>query len=535
MKFQSYAYGTNHYTADPDLRAVLQRRWSAVAEHQDELTRWGEFLGGEAYAAGYHVDHDAPPVLVTHDLDGNRVDRVRLSPVQEAILPRLAPIMRPPYEGGSWHHLFALGYLLADPGLYCILTITHQVVYAIHKYAPEHAAWNARLLTGAAWGATWMTEIQGGSDLGANTTRARFDGEVWRLSDGDKYFASGAGLADVAIVTARPEDAPAGPKGLALFLVPRLRRDGSLNFLVRRLKEKSATRAVPSGEVELVDAEAWLIGRAEEGIYYTLETLTVSRLANAVAGMGIAKKAHLETLERVRRRRAFGRPLLEQPLVRRDLVDLAVRQAGGVALAFAAVDAFDRAWHDRPPYSPRYHAARFLSHLAKNRTADHAAESTRLAMELFGGLGFLEEYAVARWHREALITPIWEGPSNIQALDLLEAMQKKRAHESFAEQFIGMLDRHAVREAALARETIERTLATLTAAGADEAQWLAKDAVRRLADAAQVALLLDLAETAGERYERLARLYAVHFLAGDEYPAWAMHEPELVGLEVTHA
>ena len=115
----------------------------------------------------------------------------------------------------------------------------------------------------------------------------------------------------------------------------------------------------------------------------------------------------------------------------RDLVDLAVRMAGGTALAFHAIDAFDRSWHDRPPYSPAYHYARFLSHMAKNRTADHSSEITRMAMEMFGGLGFLEEYAVARWHREALITPIWEGPSNIQALDLLEAVQKKRAHENF--------------------------------------------------------------------------------------------------------
>lgn len=100
-------------------------------------------------------------------------------------------------------------------------------------------------------------------------------------------------------------------------------------------------------------------------------------------------------------------------------------------MALAAVEAFDRAWHERPPYGEAYHLARFLSHLAKNRTAEHSAEITRLAMELFGGLGFLEEYAVARWHRESLITPIWEGPSNIQALDLLEAMQKKGAHRPF--------------------------------------------------------------------------------------------------------
>src|SRR5690606_41081534 len=101
-----------------------------------------------------------------------------------------------------------------------------------------------------------------------------------------------------------------------------------------------------------------------------------------------------------------------------------------------------------------YRYAGFLSHMAKNRTADHSAEITRMAMELFGGLGFLEEYTVARWHREALITPIWEGPSNIQALDLLEAVQKKRAHEKFLAEFIPFLERIGTPEAKEAKEAI---------------------------------------------------------------------------------
>jgi acyl-CoA dehydrogenase len=517
---------------------VLRHFWPDAQAHWADLEHWGEFLGGEAYAVGYHVDQECPPVLVMHDLDGQRVDRVRLSPAQEALLPRLAPIMRPPYQGGSWHHHYALGYLLADPGLYCILTITQQVAYAIHKYAPEERAWMERLLAGESWGATWMTEVQGGSDLGANRTTARRadpSGRLWLLTGGDKYFASGAGLADVALVTGRPEGAPEGPKGLALFLVPRLRRNGTLNFRVRRLKNKSATRAVPSGEVELEQAEAILVGDADQGIYYTLEILTASRLANAVGAMGIAQKARLEALFRVVRRTAFGRTLADHPLIRRDLVDLAVRQAGGLALTFAAIDAFNRSWQVRPPYDASYHYARFLSHLAKNRTADHAAESTRLAMELFGGLGFLEEYPVARWHREALITPIWEGTSNIQALDLLEAVIKKQAHRSFLEEYVPMLEEAGTPEATAARRVIERELDRLTAAGPDDAQWYAKHALNRLADAAQVALLYRLARSGGERYAQLAALYAQHFLLGEEYPSWALAEPGIIELPETTA
>ena len=526
MNFQSYAYGMNHWEADKDLQHVLQLYWPGLNQHQQDLWDFGQLAGTEIYETAYHIDHDAGPVLIMHDLDGKRVDRVRFSPAEKGLLKKLAFINRPPYEGGSWHHHFAYGYMLADPGLYCVLTITNQTAYAIHKYASDQVTWKEKLLSGEMYGATWMSENQGGSDLGANETQAVNENGYWKLT-GDKFFASGAGLTDVAITTARPEGATAGPKGLALFLLPREINQGELNFHVRRLKDKSATRAVPSGEVELNRSEAILIGKAEEGIYYTLENLTVSRLANGIAAMGIAKKAHLEVLERVKRRHSFGHALIDHPLIRRDLTELAVRTAAGTALAFHAVHAFDSAWTETPPYSARYHYARFLSHLAKNRTAAHASAVTALAMELFGGLGFMDEYAVARWHREALITPIWEGPSNIQALDFLEAMQKKKAHESFLSDFLPTFEQENNRESQLAKNTVEQVLSQMGKYSPHEAQWYAKDALNQLADAAQIGLLLRLAKTGGDRYYKLAKLYAIRFLQKEEFPSWAYDDPEL--------
>jgi alkylation response protein AidB-like acyl-CoA dehydrogenase len=527
MNFQSYAFGKNHWLLEPDLKHILRRYWTGFPDREHSLAAFGELAGGRAYQVADWVDRAAPPELVMHDLDGRRVDRARLDPAHADLLVELAAINRPPYTGGSWHEHFALGFLLADPGLYCTLIVTNQTAYAIYKYAPEHAGWLEQLLSGQAWGATWMTETQGGSDLGANKTIALAEGAAWRLYGEDKYFASNAGLADLAIVTARPQGAPPGPKGLALFLVPRLDDSGQLNYRLRRFKRKSATRAVPSGEVEFNASLAHLVGQAELGIYYTLENLTVSRLANAIGAMGLARKAHLEALFRTQARAAFGQPLVEHPLVRLDLTDMAVRTAGGLALAFHAIDAFDRAWTERPPYTAAYHYARFLSHLAKNRTADHAAWVTQLAMQLFGGLGFLEDYAVSRLHREALVTAIWEGTSNIQALDLLEAMHKKGAHEPFLDEMLPLLERTGTSAAALARNEIEKTLGLLAELAAPEAQWHAKYALARLADAAQVALLYALAETAGERYAKLAQLYAARFLAGENYPEWAMQDEQV--------
>lgn len=527
MEAHSYAYGKNHWQLDPDIRPVLGQYWVDLGEHETELSRFGELAGGEAYQVAYHVDHDSPPALVSYDLDGRRIDRARLCPQHAALLKEIAWINRPPYQGGSWLHHFALGYLLADPGLYCSLIVTNQTAYAIYKYAPERSRWLEPLLSGEMWGATWMTETHAGSDLGATLTEARQQDGGWRLYGDTKYFASNAGLADLAIATARPQGAPPGPKGVALFLVPRLDKAGRLNFTVRRLKDKSATRAVPTGEVEFANSQAYLVGQAELGIYYTLENLTISRLANAIGAMGLARKAHLEALLRSQARQAFGKALVEHPLLRYDLTDLAVRTAGGLALVFHAVAAFERSWHATPPYTADYHYARFMSHLAKNRTAEHAAQATRTAMEIFGGMGFLEETNLPRLHREALVTAIWEGTSNIQALDMLEAMQKKGAHEMFLDEFLPLLGAVSSPPARLASQAIDATLCRLSELENPPAQWYAKDALDRLADAAIVGLLYQLADSSGERYARLAELYARRFLGGEAYPDWALEDREV--------
>ncbi|WP_430626166.1 hypothetical protein [Sulfobacillus thermotolerans] len=176
MESISYAYGTNHFDNDRELQAVLRHFWPASQEQWPRLQEFGAWAGRDVYEACYHIDHDAPPVLVAHDLDGRRIDRVRLSPSERSVLSQSAWITSPPYQHQGWPFHYALLYLLGDPGIGCILTITGQTAYALHKYGddsiPGKDAIISHLLSGAAWGATWMTESQGGSDLGANETRA---------------------------------------------------------------------------------------------------------------------------------------------------------------------------------------------------------------------------------------------------------------------------------------------------------------------------------------------------------------------------
>jgi hypothetical protein len=181
-------------------------------------------------------------------------------------------------------------------------------------------------------GATWMTEVKGGSDLGtAVETVARPDGSKWRLN-GDKYFASNAG-AELAVVAARPKGAPQNVRVLSLYLVPRRGEDGQLNYLIRRLKDKIATRSIPTGEIEFRSSEAWLLGQAEHGIYLILEVLNLSRVANTVGSVALAQRAIADAYSFAERRIAFGKPIIEHPL----LTSAAVRgPSAGITCGFRA-------------------------------------------------------------------------------------------------------------------------------------------------------------------------------------------------------
>src|SRR5216684_4195053 len=330
---------------------------------------------------------------------------------------------------------YSLIYIISfhDPGICCPYTVSLGTAVPLAKYGS--AELQTRFLPqlsrkdDSVWqGATWMTEIKGGSDLGAAVeTIARPAGDGWRLS-GEKYFTSNAG-AELAVVAARPEGASAGVRGLALFLVPRFRKDGELNYFVRRLKDKIATRSVPTGEIELKDSEGYLLGSTDSGIYLILEVLNLSRVANSVVSVALAQRAMADAFSYAEQRTAFGKRILDHPLLRQQFENRLTALRSAFALAWESVHLLNDVWMERPPYSDRYHLFRLVAHLAKYWTAEFAVDTAKWAMEVHGGLGALAEYAAERWLREAMILAIWEGTSHRQILDGLEVMERKRAHQ----------------------------------------------------------------------------------------------------------
>jgi len=458
-----------------------------IAEDLQVYQAWWEAEGKDISA---FIDRQGTPWLKMYDLLGRRVDEIVYPAAYWQMLQqgyRAGAVWRF-FESGSLLPVYLLGYVTAfyDAGLYCPYTVSLSTALPLSKYGDPQT--RERFLPpllrrdGDAWqGATWMTEAGGGSDLGATVeTLARPAGEGWLLS-GDKYFASNAG-AELAVVAARRQGAPAGVRGLSLFLLPRYRQDGGLNYLIRRLKDKIGTRAVPTGEVELRDSEACLLGEPEQGIYHILETLNISRVANSIGSVALMQRTLAEAGAFARRRVAFGKPVLEHPLLRRQFADRLKQLQEAFALAWEAVSLLDEVWQETPPYSPRYHLFRLTAHLAKYWTAEQAVQTAKWAMEVHGGMGVLAEYGVERWLREAMILPIWEGTPHRQILDGLEAMERKQAHE--------LLFRHLASGAhPQALEEVAAEVEALLSLPPDERQAQAEDVFRHLAVFSARALL----------------------------------------------
>ena len=405
-------------------------------EEQDHYTTYTRWWQEEGQYTGTDVDRAGTPWLRMFDIQGRRVDEILLPHAYWHMLRKgyTSGIIERVFSRKTLHPFYAMGYITSfyEPGVYCPYTVSLSTAVAVDKYAPPAVC--DRFLPPllrtdeTVWqGATWMTEAGGGSDLGAHVhTRAQQRGDRWYLS-GEKYFASNIG-AELAIVAARPEGAPEGVRGLALFLVPRYCEDGQLNYVIRRIKDKIATRGVPTGEVILQESEAYLLGKPEQGIYLILEVLNLSRVANSVAAVAVAQRALSEVVHFARERIAFGRPVIEHPLYWTQLHQWVEALQEAFVLAWEAAMALDGVWQEKPPYGEAYHTFRLLAHLAKYWTAELAVRITRWAIEAHGAMGLMAEYGVERWLRESLILAVWEGTAHRQVLDGLEVMMRKQAH-----------------------------------------------------------------------------------------------------------
>ena len=378
---------------------------------------------------------------------------------------------------------YALTYLFvqAEFGLCCPLSMTDSLTRTLRKFgAPELVA---RYLPGLTTtdmdaltqGSMFITEQGAGSDVGAVTTIARAQGDAWQLY-GDKWFCSNAD-ADLALVLARPEGGVPGTRGLGLFLLPRTLPDGSANkYRIIRLKDKLGSRDMASGEIRMEGATAYLVGELGRGFAQMTDMINMSRLSNGVRAAGMMRRSLTDALHLSRNREAFGRKLIDLPLMRRQLLKLMLpaEQARSVfmltAIELARADQGDEQARRR---------VRILTPLIKFRACRDARRATGDAMEMRGGCGYIEEWSDPRLVRDAHLGSIWEGTSNIVALDVMRSIRREQSLEALHADLKQRAQRGGVLSERLAL-AIERSVALAADAASQKNDMLARQAASAL-------------------------------------------------------
>lgn len=396
------------------------------------------------------------------------------------------------------------------------MTLTLATAYLLDHYADEEL--KAKFLphvcsTGEVElyeGATFLTERQGGSDVGANILEARFDGTNYRLY-GEKYFASNAGMCGVAMVLARMPDAPKGSKGLTLFAVPWRKEDGSLNHLrIRRLKDKLGVRAVPSGEVEFDGSIAYVVGDPTKGIYYMLEALNLSRICNGIASVGIMRRAFLESKYYVSNREAFGQRLTNYPMIQDSLAKMAAKLHVEVATMFDLIQLYDVVTRgqgtERDIIMNRLNIA-----IMKKETAEQSIHFAHEAIELHGGNGYIEDFVTPRLLRDAQVLTVWEGTANILALEVIRLFKKYNAHHLFIDEMNQRLNK--VRDSKLKQIVVEKLgqlegdLESFVSLDEATQTFEGKGIAQQLAWMYESVVAVEWANRYGGKYEKLAEIY----------------------------
>lgn len=508
----------NFFEANRNLQHVLQmylgdQKYGAL---RDSLAEFGHVCATVIDAAAMINDRrENHPRLERYTRIGERVEEIDLHPTYHAA-------GRPAYESGvlaiqgqPGHavHQAALLFLLAhcgEMGHTCPIVCTAGLIRALQR---KGSAYLQRTFLPPLLipdydrrqhGAQFVTELQGGSDVGANTCQATPTDRpgVWRIN-GEKWFCSNIN-ADQFLVTARPVGATNGTRGLGLFLVPRrLPEDSAPNgFYVRRLKDKLGTRTLASAEIDLVDAIGYQVGEIEDGFKILMEqVLNTSRWLNAVGSMGLLQRALMEAYTYARSRLAFGEHILRYPLVREALAEIKTDVYAGIASTFRLSYLVDRI-DTGAATTQEQGFYRLLVNINKYWTSVAASLAIRRAQEVFGGNGAIEDFSiVSRLYRDSVVFESWEGSHNVLCLQALKDMTKYRLHEDYVGYLAAQLDRVTqpalldYQQMSLAQlESVQANLGRLFAGGPDYAQTHIRRVIDQMAVLIQATCLLAEAE-----------------------------------------
>ncbi|MFJ7946301.1 acyl-CoA dehydrogenase family protein [Streptomyces sp. NPDC096354] len=421
------------FAADRALTEAVERHLAPelLAGARDELGELGRSAGSAQVQRWGAQANEYPPKLRTHDRYGHRIDEVEFHPAWHRLLGHAVTAGLTDAWGRPGGHVRrAAGFLVwtqPEGGHGCPLSMTHAAVPALRTDPVLAAEWEPRLTSwvyeeglrppaqkaGVLFG-MGMTEKQGGSDVRANTTRAEplsADGEY--LLTGHKWFCS-APMSDGFLVLAQ------APGGLTCFLLPRVLPDGTRNaFAIQRLKDKLGNRSNASSEVEFDGTWARRVGDEGRGVRTIIEMVAATRLDCVLGSAALMRQAVAQAIHHCAYRSAFGGVLIEKPLMRNVLADLALESEAATVLALRLAAAYDADTEAERAF------LRIAVPTAKYWVTKRCTPLAGEALECLGGNGYVEESGMPRLLREAPLNSIWEGSGNVQALDVLRALQRE--------------------------------------------------------------------------------------------------------------
>jgi putative acyl-CoA dehydrogenase len=437
--------GYNLFLSDRTLSEAVRREGGGWGE--EKITELGGLLGSEEVQRWGFDANENEPVLHTHDRYGNRRDEVVFHPawhnlMRTSVEYRIHSLPRTEKKTGAHVARAALLMLTAqnEAGHTCPISMTFSAVAALRAEPELAREWEPKILSssydprflpapqksGVLVGMA-MTEKQGGSDVRANTSRAeRIGSSREYLITGHKWFCS-APMCDAFLVLAQT------PRGLSCFFLPRWTPSGEKNqFQIQRLKDKMGNRANASGEIEFEGAWARMVGEEGRGVSTIIEMVNHTRLDCAIAGAALMRQALVQAVHHARHRRAFGKLLIEQPLMRNVLADLALESEAATLLVVRLARSFDRRTSD-----PQERAfCRIATAIAKYWLCKRTPGQVGEALECLGGNGYVEESVLPRLYREAPLYSIWEGSGNVICLDILRALEREpEAADALVQEF----------------------------------------------------------------------------------------------------
>jgi alkylation response protein AidB-like acyl-CoA dehydrogenase len=514
--FQTPPSLNNQYDNDLVLKNYLEWKLPAtmLSEIQPDLQHLGQRVIEEIYQLGQEAEA-YPPKHVPYTPWGKRIDHIEVHAAWNE-LDRIAAeekLIAIGYERKhgalSRIHQFAKLYLFhPSSAIYtCPLAMTDGAARALELYADDALKQRAfSHLTSADpsqfWtSGQWMTERTGGSDVSGTSTIAKADGTQFRLS-GVKWFTS-ATTSQMAMTLARIEGAPEGSRGLSLFYLELRDAQGMLNGIrINRLKDKLGTRALPTAELTLDNAQATLVGGMGDGVKKISSLFNITRIYNACCAVGYMRRALALARDYANKRVAFGRPLSQHGLHLETLAHMHLEFTGAFHLVFHAIELLGK--DEVGTATEREHSLlRLLTPLAKLYTAKQAIAVVSEALEAFGGAGYIEDTGLPQLLRNAQVLSIWEGTTNILSLDVLRAIEKENAATAFFEDVAQRLDLinnpkllSAKNNAVEAVQKIQRYMASMSHMNSEEQQIGARHFAFALTQTYIASLLLEYAEWA---------------------------------------